>query len=164
MVKKMGKSNRDLVKDLDVDKVIEQLNKAYADEWVAFYQYLTMAFIATGHRAFAFANAVKDIAMVELEHLEELAERMNQLGTQPIIPISELNEKANCKFPKKIPEETDLEGMAKLILHDERCAIEVYDKIMEMTKDKDTVTYNLALHIIEEEIEHEDKMMTFLGE
>ena len=69
---------------------------------------------------------------------------------------------ANCPYPTELPDKRDLEGMAKLILQDERCAIAVYDKIMILTKDIDFKTFNLIMHILEEEIEHENKMMQFL--
>ena len=36
--------------------------------------------------------------------------------------------------------------------------IGVYKKIMDITKDKDVVTYELALQIIQDEIEHEEDL------
>ncbi len=44
----------------------------------------------------------------------------------------------------------------------EQCAISVYKKLMDMTKDKDPVTYNIALQIIEQEIEHEEDLQSLL--
>ena len=76
----------------------------------------------------------------------------------------EVNQQANCKYPNALPEANDLTAMAQLIKEDERCAIEVYAKLMDLTKDKDFRTYNLIMHILEEEVVHENKMMQFLGE
>jgi bacterioferritin len=160
----MGKSNIDLL-EIDVKKVIEQLNKAYADEWIAFFQYMTIVNLANGKGSFKFAEAVKDIAEEELEHMEEVAERIAQLGGRVILDFTELNKRANCKYDKDFPEDdTDLMAMARMILTAEHCAIEVYDDLLKMTKDKDVVTYNLALHILEEEVDHETQMKQFLGE
>ncbi len=40
----------------------------------------------------------------------------------------------------------------------ERCAIGVYKKLMDITKDKDVVTYELALQILQDEGEHEEDL------
>jgi bacterioferritin len=37
----------------------------------------------------------------------------------------------------------------------------VYQELMAFTKDKDPVTYNLALEIMEDEIEHEEDLQAF---
>ena len=160
---KMAKKGTDLVVS-DKDLIIEELNKAYADEWIAYFQYLSLATIATGRGSFQFADAIKHIAKEELEHSEEVAERIMQLGGEPITDWDEINKKANCSDPSKLPASKDLEGMARLILDDERCAIGVYDKLMALTKDKDFITYNLMMHILEEEVHHEDEILQFLGE
>jgi len=44
----------------------------------------------------------------------------------------------------------------------EQCAISVYKELMDMTKDKDPVTYNLALQIIEQELEPEEDLPALL--
>jgi bacterioferritin len=40
----------------------------------------------------------------------------------------------------------------------EQCAISVYKKIIDYTKDKDPVTYDIALQIMSDEIEHEEDL------
>jgi len=40
----------------------------------------------------------------------------------------------------------------------ERCAIDFYDGLMKMTRDKDMVTYNLAMTILEQEVQHEEDL------
>ena len=40
----------------------------------------------------------------------------------------------------------------------EQCAISQYKNIMDYTKDKDPVTYDLALKILEDELEHEEDL------
>ena len=42
----------------------------------------------------------------------------------------------------------------------EQCAITVYNQLMTATKDKDMVTYNLALTILEQEVEHEEDLQS----
>ena len=139
-----------------------QLNKAYADEWIAYFQYKSLAKIATGRGSFQFAKAILEIAEEEEEHADELSERIQELGGELITDWDQINIIANCRYPSELPKTSDLEGMAKLILEDERCAIAVYDKLMNLTKDIDFKTYNVVMHILEEEISHESKMLQFL--
>jgi bacterioferritin len=40
----------------------------------------------------------------------------------------------------------------------EQCAITTCKNLMDVTKDKDMVTYNLALTILQQEIEHEEDL------
>ena len=42
----------------------------------------------------------------------------------------------------------------------EQCAIDTYKELMDATKDKDMVTYNLALTILEQEVEHEEDLQS----
>lgn len=160
----MGKSNIELLTDIEAKEVIKHLNKAYADEWVAFFQYMSIVYVANGKGSFKFAEKVKDIAYEELEHADELADRIAQLGGQVLTDLTALNTEANCKYEKNFPkDDTDLDAMAKLILDAEKCAIDVYDKLLKLTKDKDILTYQIILHIIEEEAEHETLMKQYLG-
>lgn len=45
-------------------------------------------------------------------------------------------------------------------LASEQCAISDYKALMDVTKDKDMVTYNLALKILEQEVEHEEDLQS----
>jgi len=42
----------------------------------------------------------------------------------------------------------------------EQCAITTYKGLMDATKDKDMVTYNMALTILEQEVEHEEDLQS----
>jgi bacterioferritin len=42
----------------------------------------------------------------------------------------------------------------------EQCAIGVYKNLMDATKDKDMVSYNVALTILEQEVEHEEDLQS----
>jgi bacterioferritin len=42
----------------------------------------------------------------------------------------------------------------------EQWAITTYKSLMDATKDKDMVTYNLALTILEQEVEHEEDLQS----
>ena len=42
----------------------------------------------------------------------------------------------------------------------EQCAISAYQQLMDATKDKDMVTYSLALTILQQEVEHEEDLQS----
>jgi bacterioferritin len=44
----------------------------------------------------------------------------------------------------------------------ERCAIDFYDKLVKLTRDKDIVTYNMAATILEQEVQHEEDLQNLL--
>ncbi len=44
----------------------------------------------------------------------------------------------------------------------EQCAIEAYQKLSKMFKDKDSITYQLVLEILEDEVEHEEDLEALL--
>ncbi|MFP3949508.1 MAG: ferritin-like domain-containing protein [Candidatus Micrarchaeia archaeon] len=146
----MGKTAKELVGE-KAEEVIAELNKALADEWLAYVQYLMAASIVKHPNA---AKELEDVAKEELEHAEEVTERILQLGGKPVVDQKQLYEITNCGY--EAPSEETIESL-KGALKGENCAIKIYHKIAMMTKDCDVVTYNLALHIMEEEIDHEER-------
>jgi bacterioferritin len=42
----------------------------------------------------------------------------------------------------------------------EQCAIGVYKELMDLVKDKDPVTWNVALTILQQEVEHEEDLQS----
>lgn len=160
----MGKKGREIV-EYDVQRLIERLNSAYADEWLAVYYYTVGAQLATGMKAALVAGKLRELAKEELEHQEELAERILQLGGEPIRSIDELVEKANCRRVD-IPEDPrDLKGLVEAVAEAERCAIDVYNGMLKnlMSVGKDPITFHTIRHIMQEEVHHEEEMENLLG-
>ena len=71
----------------------------------------------------------------------------------------------NCYagYPAPPTSEKDFEAIVKTVIEAEQDAIEVYNKLIQKTHGKDPITYNLILHILSEEVEHEDEFETLLG-
>jgi len=149
----MGSTAKEIVK-LDVNEVVAELNKALADEWLAYMQYTNAAKIVNGKMFPTVTKELEDIAKEELEHAEELTERIIQLGGTPVVDPKKYYDLTNCGY--EVPTE-DIPKVLSDAIKGEGCAIKVYDKIASMTHDKDVVTYNLMLHIMEEEIDHEQR-------
>jgi bacterioferritin len=91
-----------------------------------------------------------------LEHQGELAERIASLGGEPLADPMKLVEASNEGYPTPPVDATDFEGIVRTVIEAERGAIEVYNKLAKKVAGKDPITYELIVHILGEEIEHED--------
>lgn len=157
----MGTKARELVGG-DVKKVVALLNKAFADEWLAYYQYWVGAKIACGPMRGAVTSELEQHAGEELKHAGMLTERIIQLGGTPILKPEDWYKQTNCGYDA--PGDPSVKALLKQNIKGEQCAIEVYKKLAETTKDKDLVTFHLALEIMKDEIEHEEDLEALLGD
>lgn len=151
----MGTLARKLVGQ-DTDKLIEMLNKALADEWLAYYQYWTGAKVAAGPMRGAVTMELEEHAAEELMHAEMLAERIMTLGGTPLLSPKDWFEMTNCGY--ETPEDPYVGVLLEQNIEGEQCAIQVYKDLMDFTEGKDPVTYELALEIMTDEIEHEEDL------
>jgi len=67
-------------------------------------------------------------------------------------------EKSPCKYDP--PEDPYVAVLLDQNIAGERCAIDTYKGIMDATAGKDMVTYNLALTILQQEVEHEEDLQS----
>ena len=154
----MGMKAKELVTraGLDVNALISELNSAYCDEWLAYYQYWIGAKVAEGKMAHIVANELTEHAGEELEHAEKLAKRIIELGGTPAISPDLWLKESTCGF--FAPKDPNALTLLKQNIQSERCAIEVYDKLLHMVQDKDPVTEHLVREILEDELEHEQDL------
>lgn len=141
-------------------ELLDILNIAFAEEWLAYYQYWIGAYVAKGPMRPEITAEFNEHAEEELKHSKWLAERILQLGGTPLIDPDEWKKRALCKYEAPIDEYT-----VKLLeqnLTAEKCAIARYQKICEMTEGKDYQTFHIARKILKEEIEHEQEIFDFL--
>ena len=125
----------------DIEKLIELLNKALADEWLAYYQYWIGAKVATGVMRGPAAEEFMEHAEEELEHAEKLVDRIIQLGGTPILEPENWYKLTNCGYAA--PTDKSAIAILKQNIKGEQCAILVYHKILDFVKDKDVITYHL---------------------
>jgi bacterioferritin len=151
----MGTLGRSLV-GKDVDKLIEMLNKALADEWLAYYQYWMGAKVAAGPMRGAVTAELEEHATEELQHALMLVDRILQLGGTPLLSPNDWFEMTNCGY--ETPEDPYVGVLLEQNIAGEQCAIEVYQQLIDFTKDMDPVTYEMALQIMTDEIEHEEDL------
>ncbi len=154
----MGTRGREILKELglDVNELIKLLNKAFADEWLAYYQYWIGAKVAVGVPREAVVAELNQHATDELRHAGMVADRITQLGGTPILIPQEWYDHTNCGYDA--PTKPDVRSLLDQNIKGEQCAISVYKQIMDFTRDKDAVTYEMALQIMTDEIEHEEDL------
>jgi bacterioferritin len=155
----LGTKGREIV-GIDVSRLVKLLNKAFADEWLAYYQYWVGAKIPKGPMRGAVAAELEEHAGDELKHAGMLTERIIQLGGAPILKPEDWYKQTNCGY--ETPEDPHVKALLKQNIKGEQCAIEAYKALLETVKDKDPVTYNMILEILEDEIEHEEDLQAML--
>jgi bacterioferritin len=151
----MGTKGRAIV-GMDVDVLIEKLNKALADEWLAYYQYWIGAKVAAGPMRGAVTFELEEHATEELGHALLLVDRIMQLGGTPLLKPQEWFEVTNCGY--EAPEDPYVEVLLEQNIKGEQCAIEVYQELATLTRDGDPVTYEIMLQILTDEITHEEDL------
>ncbi|MDP2217953.1 MAG: ferritin-like domain-containing protein [Methanolobus sp.] len=145
---------------VDVKDLIESLNKALADEWLAYYQYWVGAKVIKGPMKEEAAAELIQHAADELRHADMVASRIIQLGGTPILSPEEWLKVSNCGYDAPI--DPFVKRVLEQNIKGEQCAIQTYNTILNKVKDKDPVTYNMVLQIMTDEIEHEDDLQAVL--
>lgn len=153
----MGTRGRQIV-GMDVDELLRLLNAAYASEWLAYYQYWLGAKVIKGPMKDAVAGELTLHATEELAHATLLATRIIQLGGTPVLDPRQWFVESPCAYDA--PQDPYVAVILDENIAGEQCAITTYKQLMDITKDKDMVTYNMALTILEDEIEHEEDLQS----
>ena len=155
----MGTKGRAIV-GMDVDRVIGLLNKAFADEWLAYYQYWLGAKVVAGPMKDAIIAELMQHAADELRHADMVSNRIIQLGGTPLTNPKRWFDETNCGYDE--PADPYVGKIVEQNIKGEQCAISVYHAIIEEVGMKDPVTYNMAVNILEDEVEHEEDLQSLL--
>ena len=133
-------------------KLMDMMNKAIAREIQVSIQYMWQHVLWKGIDAFAVKDELKGIAIVEMKHAEEIAERLAFFGGTPTTK------------PEPIFVGKNLKQMLKQDVKDEQGAIKLYGAIIEQAvKEKDHTTARIFRKILAEEEEHLDTFSGLLG-
>jgi len=152
----MAKRGNSIIKGLEIDEIIKVLNKAYADEWLAYYQYFIEAKVIKGIMKDAAITELNQHAADELRHANMVADRILQLGGTPLLNPKDWFTHTNCGYEE--PTNFDVVSILNDSIKGEQCAISTYSKLADMTRDKDIVTYDLVSEILADEVEHEEDL------
>lgn len=148
------------VSSVDVDKLLQMLNAALAEEWLAYYQYWIGARLLEGPMRSEVEPELLLHADEELGHAVLVAERIIQLGGTPIINPADWTKAARCEYEE--PSDPYIEAILNQNLKGERCAIQRYQEIADFTAGKDYSTHQMAVQILNDELEHEEDIEAWL--
>jgi bacterioferritin len=143
---------------MDVEKLLALLNSAYASEWLAYYQYWLGAKVIKGPMKDAVAAELTLHATEELAHAVLLADRIIQLGGTPVLTPEGWAKASPCAYDS--PEDAYVAVLLDQNIAGEQCAITTYKNLMDVTREADPVTYNIALTILQQEVEHEEDLQS----
>ncbi|MDD3462555.1 MAG: ferritin-like domain-containing protein [Sulfurospirillaceae bacterium] len=152
----MARVGNSIIKGIEISEIITTLNKAYADEWLAYYQYFIEGKVIKGLMKDAAIAELNQHAADELRHATMVADRILQLGGTPLLHPNDWLKYTNCGYDA--PNDFDVVAILNDAIKGEQCAISTYSKIVEMTKNKDIVTYNMVSQILADEVEHEEDL------
>ena len=152
----MAVRGNSIIKGVEISEVITLLNKAYADEWLAYYQYFIQAKVIKGIMNDAAIVELTEHANDELRHANMVADRILQLGGTPLLNPKDWITQTNCGYEE--PKDFDVVSLLEDSINGEQCAISTYANIADIVKDKDIITYNIVSEILADEVEHEEDL------
>ena len=133
------------------EKLLKLLNDAVARELQVAIQYMWQHVQWRGIRGFAVKDELKKIAITEMKHAEEIAERLSYLGGKPTTK------------PSPIYVGENLKEMIERDVEDELKAINLYKEIIRVAREEgDEVTERIFRKILEDEEEHHDFFTSLL--
>ncbi len=155
MVKKAG---------VDVDKLLELLVNNAAAELTTYYYYTILRANLIGLEGEGIKEIAEAARIEDRNHFEALVPRIYELGGKLPEDMKKFHDMSACP-PAALPKNpNDVKALLNVLVEAERCAVRGYTAICNLTAGKDHRTYDLALAILNEEIEHESWFSEFLGE
>ncbi len=148
----MGKKGIEIL-GIEVNELIQMLNEALCEEWLAYYQYWIGARMMEGPMRSEIEPELLVHANQELNHAVMIVERIVQLGGTPVLTPAEWMKLSKCEY--EVPSDPYVESILNQNLKGERCAIDRYQGIANFTNGKDHTTHQIATTILNEELEHE---------
>jgi bacterioferritin len=142
----------------NVEQAIALLNQGVATEIVCILRYKFHATTATGLSSEAVKKEFAQHAVEEEQHLDLLAERINQLGGTPNLNPEGLLSRASSEYV----EGANLVDMIRENLIAERIAVETYREMVRYFGDKDPTTRVMLEGILAMEEEHANDMHDLL--
>lgn len=155
----MGKRGQEILGGKTAE-IIEKLNQALSEEWLAYYQYWIGARVMEGPMRGDIEKELLIHADQEANHAAMVADRIVQLGGTPVLSPAEWMKLARCEYAA--PTDPYIEAVLEQNLNGEQCAIETYNNIAKLSQGKDYATYDMAVFILKEEIEHEQEIEDWL--
>ncbi len=133
------------------EKLLGLLNKGIAHELQVSIQYMWQHVLVTGINGAVVEDTFKKVAIAEMKHAEELAERLSYLGGVPTIK------------PDPITVGADLVEMLKQDVQNEEETVQLYGQAIQVASEEgDFTTRRLLEDILSDEEKHLDKFSKLL--
>jgi ferritin-like protein len=162
----MAKVAREMVEKagVNLDELVELLVNNAAAELTTYYYYTILRVNLVGMQGETIKEIAETARIEDRNHFEALVPRIYELGGKLPESMVEFHNCSACP-PAGLPKDpTDAMATLKVLVAAERCAVRGYTHVCNLTAGKDHRTYDLALSILNEEIEHESWFSEFLGE
>ena len=140
------------------EKVLQLLNEALATELICVLRYRHDHFVARGFASKAAADEFLEHANEELQHADQIAERIVQLGGEPDFAPDGLAGRSHAEYRTG----KTLEEAIKENLVAERIAIDSYREMIQFIGDSDPTTRRMLEEILATEEEHADDLADLL--
>src|SRR5438045_4135187 len=161
----MARVAREMVQraGVNVDKLLDLLVRNASAELTTFYYYTILRVNLIGLEGEGLKQIAEVARIEDRNHFEALVPRIYELGGK--LPADMVEVHNICAGPPAKPPANprDINAMLEVLLKAEQCAVRGYTRVCDMTAGKDHRTYDLALAILHEEIEHEAWFSEFLG-
>lgn len=138
---------------LETKTLLDTLNALRARELAVIVQYMRHHYQVTGADGLPLQDEFKDVAITEMKHAEELAERIDFLGGDPTTTPDDVGTGART-----------VADMATMDLASEEDAVRLYrNAVMEADQAGDVTTRRLLESILADEEDHVNTFRTMLG-
>ncbi len=147
---------------VDADKLIEALARIAVHELSSYYYYTMLRVNLIGMEGEVLKRILEDVRREDLNHFEALMPRIHELGGVLPAEMAEFGKQHGACFA--LPADTnDLQSLLESLLKSAEYSVRCYTELCNITCGKDNRTYDLALAILHEEIEHQVWFLEFLG-
>ncbi|MBN2354552.1 ferritin [candidate division KSB1 bacterium] len=157
----MGKKGIEIL-GVDVQKLLQMLNEALCEEWLAYYQYWVGARLMEGPMRSEIEPELLVHADQELNHAVMVVDRIIQIGGTPVLTPEDWMKLSKCAY--EVPSDPYVEAILNQNLTGERCAIQRYKGLADFTSGKDHSTHQMATAILNEELEHEQDIEDWIAD
>ncbi len=140
---------------VNIDELIKLLVNNASVEFTAYYYFTNLRAHCTGLDGESIKGVIEDARLEDLSHFESCLSRIYELGGMLPNDAQEFIRMSGCEFLQLPPNKTDIKEILKKCLAAEQGAIVNWNKVCNMTYNKDPATYDVAKDILREEIEHE---------
>lgn len=143
---------------LNLEWAVGLLNEALATELVCVLRYKRHHYVASGLYAQSIAKEFREHAEEEMEHADELAKRIVQLGGKPNFSPVGMLERSHAEYI----EGDSLREMIRENLVAERIAIESYREMIVAFGNEDPTTRTMLERILATEEEHAEDLSSMI--